>query len=235
MTCTICGAENSETALICVSCRAFLQNRVRALDLFQTVWGVLESPRSTFHAITIAEHKNYAFTLFGLLGIPALAFMMSHFRMGDVFENLMTSIGVSVVGGVVCGAATAPLAAFVHSLASRVIKTDASFRVSLGVTAYAMAPAALIGVLTLIIQWMTFGQHYFDGNPPPMTINPSSAWAMAVLTGAGALWSTGLAVVGTSVGGRAGVLKSAVIVLLTLGVVGGMWWWGASVAAAAMQ
>lgn len=226
MTCTVCGAENPETATICSSCRAFLQNRIPTLDLFQTAWGCLVAPIRTFHTVTIAEHKNYSLTLFGFAGIPFVASTVASFQGGTFIGGFLETAALSTMLGFVVGVAAGLLLTVVHWLNARFLGGDGSFRLSLGLVAYALVPATAIGLLIYPIQLLTFGEHWFAANPHPSTINEVSYWTLQMLQWGGILWSIILLATGSKVGLRVTAPRAALIAVLTVVVMGGGWWWG---------
>lgn len=226
MTCTVCGAENPATATICTSCRAFLQNRIPTLDLFQTAWGCLVSPVRTFHAITIAEHKNYALTLFGFAGIPFVASTVASFQGGALIGGFLETMALSTMLGFIVGFVAGLVTTLIHWLQARLVGGDRSFRLSLGIVAYSLVPAAAIGLLIYPIQLLTFGEHWFAANPHPSTINEVSYWTLQMLQWAGVLWSVVLLTIGSAVGLRVSSFRAVVAAVLTVLIVGGGWWWG---------
>jgi hypothetical protein len=214
MQCPVCHEENDQFALVCTACRAFLQNRIPNLDLFSTVWRVIERPRYAFQQITLAEHKNYSYFLYVLFGIGVSFAGFSLFRVGERFDSLLEVLFWGVVVGFPLGAALAPVIAVAHSGLSRALGGRAGYRVSLGVSAYAFVPIILSVLLILPIEILTFGMYLFTNNPSPLTIKPGLSLALLGIDGALGLWSGILLVLGTSVGHQLGLLRSAVIALV---------------------
>src|SRR6059036_2490374 len=103
ITCSVCGQQNNELAVLCTSCQSYLQSKVENLNLFETIWQLIESPRSAFKRIVLAKHKNYVFVLSSLLGI-SMAFAMFWLKnLGPQFTNLPTLIGSGGFLGVPLG------------------------------------------------------------------------------------------------------------------------------------
>ncbi len=227
MTCSVCGAENPETATVCLSCKAFLQNRVPTLDLFKTAWGVLVAPGRTFKEVALAEHKNYAVTLFGLFGITVLAGTLAVLEAGEIVGGLIETAAAASAVGFVVGMVLSPLVALVHSAASRLVRGDVSFRRSLGITAYALVPSIVAGLLVFPIQLLTFGEHFFTANPHPATINPVSYWAMMALQFVAMAWTLYLLASGSKFGLRVNTARAAWVAAFTASVVVGGWVWTA--------
>jgi hypothetical protein len=225
MTCTVCGAENPATATVCHGCKAYLQNRVPTLDLFRTAWRTITAPSGAFHEIAIAEHKNYALSLFAAAGIPLLNATVGWLKAGDLVGGLFETTGAVVGIGVVAGALLGLVLSLVHMLSATLLRGDASFRRSLGVSAYALVPSVAVGLALLPIELLTFGEHWFVGNPSAATINAASFWTMIILQGLAASWSLVLLIIGAHVALRMPLWRSAITAVMSLGAVagGGMW------------
>jgi hypothetical protein len=225
MTCSVCGAENPATATVCHACKAFLQNRVPTLDLFRTAWRTVTVPSQAFHEIAIAEHKNYALSLFAAAGIPAAGLTIAGFQAGEIVGGLFETTGAVVGAGVVAGVLAGLLMAALHMISAHVVRGDASFRRSLGVTAYALVPPILVGLALMPIALLTFGEHWYIGNPSPSTINAGSFWSIVVLHALAAGWSFMLYVIGGRVAMRIPLWRSLIAATLSAGTVLAAWLW----------
>jgi hypothetical protein len=97
--CSVCGHANDDLAVICVTCKGFLQAKVDALDLFGTIWGLIESPKLTLRRIVLSQHKNYVLLLSSLLGIWIVYMFLWYKNLGGTFSNLLTLIGTGLIIG----------------------------------------------------------------------------------------------------------------------------------------
>ena len=221
--CTVCLAENDDFSMTCINCRAFLQDRVPNLNLFETSWQVIESPSKAFRKIALAEHKNYVLFFFSILGVSLAFTAFWYLRLGSRFESLLDLISSAVGIGIVFGLVAAVVVTGVYHIIAKIMGGMTGFRGSLGVLGYSMTPVIFSLILILPIELLTFGMNLFTGNPHPYMMKPVS---YAVLIGFDALiavWTLALAVVGTKVGHRLSALKSIVVVFVTLGLfIGGM-------------
>ena len=208
--CPTCSHENDDFATVCSQCRGFLQNRVPNLNFFETSWGILESPRTTFRTIALAEHKNYSLFLYCCLGM-GIAFTVFYYgKFGVFFESLLDLIPWALGGGVVFGLVMAiPLSLSVHGIA-RAMGSRMKFRNSYALIAYASVPVLLSLILVLPIELMTFGMYLFTSNPHPAVIKPVSFYVLFGFDAAMGIWSSFLAIVGTSVVHRFSFMKSLV-------------------------
>jgi hypothetical protein len=215
ITCTVCLAENDEFAITCSKCKAFLQDRVPNLDLFETGWMVLESPTKAFRRITLAEHKNYVYFLFTLFGVGLSFTGFWFFRLGNRFVTLMDLIPAAVGVGIVLGSILALLLTGVYFGFARMLGGATNFRTSFGLLGYSFTPIALSLLLVLPIELLTFGMYLFTWNPDPYAMKPLSYVVLIGLDGIVAAWSIWLAIVGTRIGHQLVLWRASVVVLGT--------------------
>lgn len=80
--CPVCYSDNDELEIVCKSCRGFLQTKVDNINLFETLWGLIENPSKTFKNIAIAKSADtidsvQLLFIFGFLGgIPLCIFLI---------------------------------------------------------------------------------------------------------------------------------------------------------------
>ncbi len=215
LTCPVCGHANDDLAVVCVSCKGYLQAKVDTLDLFSTIWGLLEAPGKTMHRIVIARHKNYAVMLSSLFGMALVFAVMRYLSLGRVLGGLGGSLAAGVVAGPVAGLLTVVLIALVIRLVSRLLGGHATLREAMPMVAFAMVPLVISLVVVFPIEIAVFGQYLFDNNPPPLVINPPAFVGLAALDVLAALWAWVLLIAGTRVALR---LTPTRAVLSTLAV-----------------
>lgn len=228
ITCPVCLAENDDFATTCTKCKAFLQNRVPNLDLFQTAWKILESPRATFRQIVLAEHKNFSLLLFALFGINLSFTAFWYFKLGSRFDTLLDLLPWALLIGLGLGAVTAVVLTLAYHVVARILGGAGGWKDSMALLAYSLIPIAISLLILLPIELLTFGMYFFTSNPPPYTLKPVSYVLLVGIEALLALWSFILVIVGTKVGHRLGVLKSILVVVLTVGLFGGGLFFAAS-------
>ncbi|MBI5463547.1 MAG: YIP1 family protein [Ignavibacteriales bacterium] len=224
--CSVCQTQNDTFAVICSNCKAFLQNRIPNLDLFQTSWRVIESPRQAFHDITLADHKNYSLILYGIFGIALTSLVLSFAHLGDSFSSLLGVIVFLLATGFAAGLCLAPFLNTVHWGLAKIVGGKGGWRISLGLTAYSLVPMTLSVVLLLPIELLTFGMYIFTGNPPPYAIKPALYIVLIGLEGLLAAWSFLLLVKATAIGYQLETARSTLIAVLLILVGGGTFWIG---------
>ncbi len=191
ITCTVCGETNEDLAITCRKCHGFLQAKVETIDLFTTIWGLIERPRATMRKVVLARHKNYAFILLMLLGIAMSLACFSYWQLGR-----HVSYGMLIVAGVLIGPPAGLLFGVIASLLAgiiaRMFNGKGNARNLRAVLAFGAVPVLMLLVVVFPIQFAIFGQYLFDHNPPPEVYEPTLHYALLSLNIAGFLWAVGL-------------------------------------------
>jgi hypothetical protein len=211
--CPVCGTENDTFASVCTSCKAFVQAKVDNLDLFRTIWGLLESPRATFRRIGLARVKNHVLALSGLFGIALVYAFMWYRNLGAKIPDLLTLLGMGLAAGLVIGTVLVLLFAWILMMLGRLAGGKPSFRNMRAVTAYAFVPVVASLVCIFPLEVAIFGRYLFDANPPPMVMNPIAYLALLGFDAAAVLWSFVLLVIGTGVAAGIHRIRSFVVCL----------------------
>jgi hypothetical protein len=209
--CSICKTKNDQYSTICKVCGSYLQNRVPNIDLFGTIWKIIENPKIAFKLIVLAEHKNYSILLYVLFGISIAFTELWLFRLGDKYENILTLILWALLTGIPTGIVLCPIVSCLHWILTNISGGKTSYRISLGITSYSLTPIIISLLLLLPIKLLTFGMYLFTFNPHPMLIKPLS---YVILTGFDTIltaWAFILLIVGTKVGNQISLVKSILI------------------------
>jgi hypothetical protein len=223
--CTVCGTHNDEFAVVCVSCKSFLQMKVDNLNLFETLWSLMETPRAAFRRIALARHKNYVIFLSCLLGM-AIVFSVIWFKnLGARFPNFALLIGAGLVIGPFAGVLFTFLFSLLVHRVGRLLGGTGSYRNVRAATVYASVPIVYSLVLVFPIEIAVFGPYFFSDNPPPLVINPVAYIMLLGFDGAAMLWSLVLLIEGAVVvngfrRGKAAALAAIMVSLTSLAVYG---------------
>ena len=170
--CSICATENDDFATICSSCRGYIQSKVDNLNLFETIWKLIESPREAFRRIVLSNHKNYIFLLSGLIGM-ALAYTIFWYKtLGEQFASLLTLVGTGFLLGMPLGIVFVLLVSTVLQRTARLFGGKVNLKNTYALVTYACMPIVLSLVFVFPIEIAIFGQDFFGRNPPPMVISP---------------------------------------------------------------
>ncbi len=222
--CPTCNTENDSYAVVCTNCRGYLQNRVPNLDLFETVWGIVESPPGTFRRIALAEHKNYSLVLFWGLGV-ALAFTLFWYhRFGAVIDSIPGILGAGIALGVLLGPLLALLLPGAAHVLLKLAGVKVRFRNSLAALAYAASPVVVSVAVILPIELAIFGMYLFTSNPSPYALKPVAYMILLGLDALLTLWSVILGVVGLKVVHQTSWVRAAGAVTAVLAMVAAVVW-----------
>lgn len=219
--CPVCSTNNGDLSVVCKKCGGYLQTRVQTLDLFDTLWMLIESPKSAFKRISLSEQKNYIHFLAAVSGIGFAFCWLWRVRGGMLFDNnLQILILAGLLTGPVVGIIVLYLGSIFYYLGARLLKGMSRFRDAKAVLAYAMVPLTLATILLLPLELGFFGMSFFTSNPSPMVLKPVSYIVLIGMDGLAVVWSYILLVIGTRVLFSKGRLLSVALSLFTLAVIG---------------
>ncbi len=222
LSCPVCQTMNDHLAITCKSCKSFLQQRIENLDLFSTIWDVIERPGKAFRTIALANHKNYVFLLSAVAGIAFVFTLEWLIKAGEYTDSLIALVGAGFVIGPIFGIiALLFLSLFGVSL-GRVLGLKMTVRNTLAVLSYAMLPHVIRLIFILPIELMTFGLYFFTKNPSAYQIRPTSYVLLIGLDGLLSMWGCILIFLGIRSLTEASMPKAFVILLLMVIIVGGI-------------
>ncbi len=195
--CSVCGQENDDLRTLCSSCRSYIQGRVDALDLFSTIWGLIEAPAVTFRRIVLAKHKNYALILSGLAGITMVFYVAWYKNAVDKLQTLLPVVGAALLAGPLVGMLFVFGLSLLVRILAKALGGEASLRNLFAAFGYGMIPLVFALVFLVPIEIAVFGSDFFGTNPPPMTIRPIEYSVLLTLKALSGIWMIYLLVHGT--------------------------------------
>lgn len=215
MQCPLCGTENNRLAIRCVKCHSYLQSRIPNIDLFPILWKLLEKPRTAFKEIALAEHKNYSFLLFCIVGMYITSIVFSLIKVGEYYENLLEILTWILVVGSLSGISLSILLPLHHMLFGKLFGFKVSFRNALGLLAYALTPFVYAFLFLFPIKLLAFGLYCFTSNPHPAILNSTLYYALLILELLTNIWVLVLVLLGTSVTYQVSLIRSIFVNFLT--------------------
>jgi hypothetical protein len=218
--CSVCGTDNDDLAVLCSTCKSYLQTKVDTLDLFGTIWLLIEAPRRAMKRIVLARYKNYVYFLSALFGISLVYTAMWYRNLGKVFNDLFILLAGGFLAGPVIGILYLLLCSIVLVVFTRFLRGKATVRNTFAVVAYSTVPIAFSLVFILPVEIAIFGLSFFDNNPSPLVLKPVEYVVLIVLDVAAALWSWALLVEGVVVANGFTRLKSVLAGVLVLVLAG---------------
>lgn len=171
--CPICNVDNLDFSLRCSSCGSILQQRVKTLDLFSTLYNLWRYPDVTLRKIVLAEHRNYT-TLIATLEAIGLSFLFLFLiKAADNYSvELWRLLVVGFELAIIVFLPSIYMFSALSYLIVRFKRTGASFKGFASGIIYSLHPIALSAVIFLPAEVAVFGAYLFSNNPSPQVINP---------------------------------------------------------------
>lgn len=173
--CHNCGAENEYYKDICKNCKSHLRGRIVNIDLWKTIWYLIESPLKAFKEIILAEHKNYVVFILIVMGVKYFinSLVISNFLYHADSIN-ETSFGqVFPAGGIFI--ALVILLSFIFTRVLNMMGYRNIFKSVLAVLTYTFIPSVMIFAILSPIEFALFGQHWYYSNPSPLALKQNAA------------------------------------------------------------
>lgn len=192
ITCPICETQNNHLTSICVKCGGYLQTKIDNINLFETLWTLIEHPSKAFKNIAMAKHKNYIVLLAFLSGIDLSFLLLWYWNVYDRLEDSKVFLLAGSGGGIIFGILFITIiSVFVLSFA-KVFKVKTLFRNVWSVTSFSFVPLIFTFIFLLPVKLLAFGINYFSANPSPETLNPFIYYLILIIEGSMVIWTVAL-------------------------------------------
>lgn len=169
-------------AVRCVSCGSNVQQRVRTLDLFSTIYNLWRFPDFTFRRIILAEHKNYTLPVALVEAVGFSYFSMFIVKAGDIYSIDLWRLVVS--GFTMAAMIFLPLL-YIFSgvcfLVTRASRRGATLNGFISAMIYSLHPIAFGAIILLPAELAVFGPYLFSNNPSPAVINRIPFYSLSLL------------------------------------------------------
>jgi hypothetical protein len=195
--CGNCNSESDFFEMNCQNCGALLRDKFPNIDLFSTIWLLIESPSKAIKKIIFSEHKNYLTLLFILL---TTKFVFTSFFLQSVFIepvnyqrylSINFGIGFAVIGFLV----------LLFPLLQRTMLQNSNvktrYKDNLAVLVFSQIPTILFLLLILPFEFALFGKFWLFSNPSPFMIKETAAYAFSIMEIIVLIWSVLLFGLGT--------------------------------------
>ena len=194
--CPVCKAQNHHLAVTCSSCNSYIQRKVDNIDLFDTLWSLIESPGKAFHNIAVATHKNYALLLSAFAGIWQIFWIFRLIEAAEVGGQFLNILVAGFAIGPFIGIAAVLLFSGFTRLVLRLLGEKVSFRNIIAVAAYSQLPIVLMTVFLVPLELMTWGVYFFTRTSSAFQLYPTSYLVVMIMNAAGGAWSVSLFIIG---------------------------------------
>jgi len=186
--CNNCNTENDLFQLNCSNCGAVLREKVANIDLFSTLWLLIESPVCGIKKIIYAEHKNYLLPLLLLLAIKLL--LISFFLQSVLLMplNYTERLIQNIVVGLSAVTFSILLFPLFQQIIFKILKINTKYKNNLSLLIYSQFPLLLLLLLVLPVQFALFGKFWFFANPSPFIIKENAAYVLSGMETLFFLW-----------------------------------------------
>lgn len=187
--CGNCNSESDFFKMNCDNCGALLRDKFPNIDLFSTIWLLIESPSKAIKRIIFSEHKNYLIPLFILL---ITKFVFTSFFLQSVliepvdyqrYLSINFGIGFAVIGFLVL------LFPVLQKKILKSSKVNTRYKDSLAVLVFSQIPTILFLLLILPFEFALFGKFWLFSNPSPFIIKETTAYVFSIMEIIVLVWS----------------------------------------------
>lgn len=195
ITCPICQTQNDHLTSICLECGGYLQTKVDNINLFETLWALIEHPSKAFKKVAMAKHKNYIVLMAFLSGMDLCFLLLRYWNVYDRLEDtkifLLTGVGGGILFGIIF---ITILSIFVVSL-TKIFKVKTIFRNAWSVVSFSFVPLIYALIFLMPAKLVAFGVNYFSTNPSPETLNQFVYYLLLIIEGSMIFWAVVLFVI----------------------------------------
>lgn len=174
--CPNCNSLNNFYNFNCSSCSSLLRERVVNIDLWSTIWRIIEIPSKTYAKIIFAENKNYTFILALLFSIK-LTFN-SFFLKSLIGENIdyRNYLELNFIIGISTFFFSFIIIALVQKLILKYFGINTRFKDNFAAFIYTCIPSLLALLIFFPVEYALFGKYWLFFNPTPYLIKPTAAY-----------------------------------------------------------
>jgi len=177
--CENCGFENESFNMNCQKCNSILRERVVNIDLWSTIWEIIESPSKAFRNIIYAEHKNYILLISILL---FLKMVLTSFFLHTLFNNYIDFSNYLLLN-VITGIGAFAILIIIVSIGVKYIlksfRISSRFKDNYSLLIYSHIPLLIALFFLFPVEYALFGKNWLSFNPSPFLIRPSAAFVLA--------------------------------------------------------
>lgn len=174
--CPNCNSENNFHSFNCSSCGSLLRERVVNIDLWSTIWKVIEIPSKTFTKIIYAENKNYTFVLALLFSLKLTFnsfYIKSLFGMNIDYQNYF---GLNLLIGLLTFLILFIIIALSQKLILKGFGINTRFKDNFAAFVYSCIPILLALFIFFPVEYALFGKYWLFFNPSPYLIKTTAAY-----------------------------------------------------------
>jgi hypothetical protein len=187
-TCPICQTSNNHLVSICIKCGGFLQQKVDNINLFETLWKIIEKPSNAFKNIAMAKHKNYVMLMAIMSGINLGFIILWYYKIFDRVENTQSLFFLTVGLGAVLGLALTTIISLYLNTLAIIFKKTTLLKNIWSVISFSFVPLIYSLIFLFPAKLVAFGLNYFSSNPSPESVNELVYYIILAIEGLMILW-----------------------------------------------
>lgn len=221
--CPVCNTQNHHLNIICKQCGGYIQTKIENIDLFQTLWLLIEHPHKAFKQIAISKHKNYIIFLTSLFGMSFLFLLFEYINIARILDKAILIAVAGIAGGIIVGfILVCSLTCLTHAFSKLFKSPPTKFWNLFSVITYSSVPISYIIIFLLPIKLLTFGTIHYSSNPSPVLVNASVHYIVLFLEALTFVWFVFLFAVANKVVFAFNFPKSVIMtlaIMITFGIV----------------
>lgn len=187
--CPVCNTLNHHLNIICKQCGGYIQTKIENIDLFQTLWLLIEHPHKAFKQIALSKHKNYIIFLTSLFGMSFLFLLFEYINIARIIDKAILIAFAGIAGGIISGFILVCSLTYLTLAFSKLFKSPPTkFWNLYAVITYSSVPISYIFIFLLPIKLLTFGIIHYSSNPSPALVNASVHYIVLFLEALIFIW-----------------------------------------------
>lgn len=214
--CNNCGKKSAFYKLNCDHCKAYLRTRIVNIDLWATVYLILESPRNAFEKIIQAEHKNFIIFLTILAGIKIFLFSVMANSVIDPLNKIVDYFVSNMFIFIGYASLVILLFSFIVTRLNSALGLENRFKDNYSIYVYSFVPLFISLVVLSAVHYALFGKYWFTFNPSPFIVKPAVAWIMSIIEVILLVWSILLSIIATYAQTRSKLYSIAIGIMFWL-------------------
>lgn len=174
--CPNCNSGNSFYSFNCSSCGSLLRERVVNIDLWNTIWKIVETPSKAFARVIYAENKNYTFILALLFSLKLTFnsfYIKSLFGMNIDYQNYFR---FNLILGLSTFLFLFIIIALVQKLILKSFGINTRFKDNFAAFIYSCIPILFALFVLFPVEYALFGKYWLFFNPSPYLIKTTAAY-----------------------------------------------------------
>jgi len=214
--CENCHSENDYFKLSCSNCGSLLRDKTPNIDLFSTIWQLIETPTKAIKRIVFSEHKNYL--IFLLLLLVTKFVFSSFFSQSVLIEPVNYQKYLSANFGI--GFAIILFLIIVFPLIQKKIlksrNVNTRYKDNLAILVFTQIPIILFLILILPIEFALFGKFWLFSNPSPFIIKETATYSFLIMEILVLIWSLILFGIGNYIQSKSKIYSIIVTIIFSI-------------------